>query len=125
MDSICQRNVNVTVDRVGRVNILVSLKEKFNIVEKEKFEIYIENGNIVLKVIDNDEINNIVEEKVCYNGNCILNVKKLNGHYVRSVDELLRIVLPVELRDELGIKENDKVLEYGEDKNKIILQPIQ
>ena len=51
MDSICQRNVNVTVDRVGRVNILLSLKEKFNIVEKEKFEIYIENGNIVEKVV--------------------------------------------------------------------------
>lgn len=124
MDSICQRNVNVTVDRVGRVNILLSLKEKFNIVEKEKFEIYTENGNIVLKVIDKDKINNIVEEKVCYNGNCILNVKKLNGHYVRSVDELLRIVLPVELRDELGIRENDGLYEYEENENKIVLQRI-
>lgn len=124
MDSICQRNVNVTVDRVGRVNILLSLKEKFNIVEKEKFEIYTENGNIVLKVIDKDEINKIVEEKVCYNGNCILNVKKLNGHYVRSVDELSRIVLPVELRDKLGIRENDGLCEYGENENKIVLQKI-
>ncbi len=122
MDSICQKNVNVTVDRLGRVNIFLSLKEKFNIVEKEKFEIYTENGNIVLKVIDKDEINNIVEEKICYNGNCILNVKKLNGHYVRCVDELLRIVLPIELRDELDIKENDKLVEYGENANKIVLQ---
>lgn len=117
MDS---KSKEVIVDRLGRINLSQQIREKLDIKEGEKFESYIENEDIILKRVDENKADEIVEEKV---GN-ILNVKKINGHLVRTLDELFRIVLPLEIRDKLQIKENDKLFEYVKDNDKIILQKI-
>ena len=86
------------VDQLGRIVIPKELRKSLDIKEiYDALEIYVENSSIVLKKIQNDENST---------GLC------------RKVDQLGRIVLPIELRRNLDIVEEKDALEiFIEDKN--------
>lgn len=91
--------MTVKVDEIGRIQIPFEIREKVNFIEKDKIYVYIKNNMIVLeKYQDKNQINGIV----------------------RRMDELGKVVLPIEIRKQLKIEENDE-LEIGIEDNTIIL----
>lgn len=88
------------VDELGRIVIPIEIRKNLKIKEKDKMNIYLENHNIVIEKYIKDEENNTL---------------------TRRVDELGRVVIPIEIRYRLGIKEKDK-FEIYVDNNKIILK---
>lgn len=110
------------VDDLGRVTIELTRRERHGIKEKDKVEIYIENNSIILRKLDIlVEKEEIAKSKCTINGDIEINVQvnkvketilNINdiGHYIRSVDELGRIVIPIELRKKLGIFPNNELV---------------
>lgn len=88
------------IDNLGRILIPKEIRENFKFNYNDKMNVYLENDNIVIEKYIEDEENNTS---------------------TRNIDELGRVVIPVEIRDRLGIIEKDK-LEIYVDKNKIILK---
>lgn len=90
------------VDELGRIQIPLEIREKVNFLEKDKIDVYIKNNMIILeKNHDENEIKGII----------------------RRVDELGRIVLPIEVREKLNIEENNE-LEICLEGNTIILKKV-
>lgn len=90
------------VDQLGRIVIPKELRKALKIVEiEDSLEIYMEDGTIVLKKIPDE----IEAEGVA-----------------RKVDQLGRIVLPIELRRMLDIVEERDSLEIYIDSEKIFLK---
>lgn len=109
------------VDELGRVTIELKRRKKLEIKEGDKFEIYLENNNIVLRKLDillekeelatgKYKIESDIEINIQVNRvkETILNVNDI-GHCIRRIDELGRIVLPIELRRKLHIFPNDEL----------------
>lgn len=93
------------VDQLGRIVIPKELRRALNIIEIEDLlEIYFEDGMIVLKKTSLEEINSGV---------------------ARKVDQLGRIVLPIELRRNLDIVEERDALEVFIDEEKIVLKKYE
>lgn len=123
------------VDELGRITIEYERRKRLGIKEKDKFEIYLENNSIVLRKLNVlVEKKKILEEKHILNKNIEIDIQQYEinetfldindiGHHVRIIDELGRIVLPIELRKKLNIRENDK-LEISNIGNNIILKKI-
>lgn len=89
------------VDQLGRIVIPKELRNALKIKEiSDALEIYLESGTIVLRKIIKDERSGVS----------------------RKVDQLGRIVLPVELRRNLDIVEERDSLEVFVDDDKIILK---
>lgn len=88
------------VDEVGRVVIPIEIRNGFNIKEKDPMEIYVDNNFIILKRCDLD----------CFE-DTILN----SGRLIRRVDELGRVVIPIEIRNRFDIKEKDSMEIYTRD----------
>ena len=88
------------VDQLGRIVLPKELRKTHKIVEmQDSLEIYVEDNMIVLKKYDeNSNISGIV----------------------RRVDQLGRIVLPIELRRNLNITEEKDALEIYIDDDAII-----
>lgn len=120
------------VDELGRVTIELKRREGLGIKEGDKFEIYLENNDIVLRKLDillekeelsTDKYNfeNGIEINIQVNKvkETILNVNDI-GHCIRRIDEIGRIVLPIALRKKLHIFPNDE-LEIDNKGNNIIL----
>lgn len=120
------------VDELGRITIELKRRERHGIKEKDKVEIYIENNSIILRKLDIlVEKEEIAKSKCTINGDIEINVQvnkiketilNINdiGHYIRRVDEFGRIVLPIELRQKLGILPNN-VLKAEDIENNISL----
>ncbi len=93
------------VDQLGRVVLPKELRKTLNIKEVEdSLEIYVEDNRIVLKKYDENE--------------------GVSG-IVRRVDQLGRIVLPIELRRNMNIAEEKDSLEIFVDQNKIVLKKYE
>ncbi len=93
------------VDQLGRVVLPKELRKTLNIKEVEdSLEIYVEDNRIVLKKYDEFE--------------------GISG-IVRRVDQLGRIVLPIELRRNMNIAEEKDSLEIFVDQNKIVLKKYE
>ncbi|MCI9626911.1 MAG: AbrB/MazE/SpoVT family DNA-binding domain-containing protein [Clostridia bacterium] len=93
------------VDQLGRVVLPKELRKTLNIKEVEdSLEIYVEDNRIVLKKYDENE--------------------GISG-IVRRVDQLGRIVLPIELRRNMNIAEEKDSLEIFVDQNKIVLKKYE
>lgn len=89
-----------TIDNLGRILIQKEIRENLKLNYNDKMNIYLENNNIVIeKYIEDEETNTLI----------------------RRIDELGRVVIPIEIRNRLGIIEKDK-FEIYVDKNKIILK---
>lgn len=93
------------VDQLGRIVLPKELRKTHKIVEmQDSLEIYVEDNMIVLKKYDeNSNISGIV----------------------RRVDQLGRIVLPIELRRNLNITEEKDALEIYIDDDAIILKKYE
>ncbi len=93
------------VDQLGRIVIPKELRKTLGISEGyDSMEIYIENSNIFLvKYDETDESSGVA----------------------RGVDQLGRIVLPIELRRILDIEEERDSLEIFTEENKIILKKYE
>lgn len=93
------------VDQLGRVVLPKELRKTLNIKEVEdSLEIYVEDNRIVLKKYDENE--------------------GISG-IVRRVDQLGRIVLPIELRRNMNIAEEKDSLEIFVDQSKIVLKKYE
>lgn len=91
------------IDNLGRILISKEIRENLKFNYNDKMNIYLENDNIVIEKYIEDEKNNTL---------------------TRRIDELGRVVIPIEIRGRLGIIEKDK-FEIYVDKNKIILKMYQ
>ena len=127
-----ENSVKSKVDELGRIEIEIGVRKKLGIKEKDKFEIYPENNSIVLKkldvVIEKEkvfEVESKIEKdlviNVCVNRvkSTILNIHDL-GNPIRTVDEVGRIVLPIELRNLFNIHNKDEVESEIKGKNIIL-----
>lgn len=93
------------VDQLGRVVLPKELRTTLNIKEIEDFlEIYVEDNRIILKKYEDDA--------------------ETTG-MVRRVDQLGRIVLPIELRRNMDIAEEKDALEIFVDREKIVLKKYE
>lgn len=110
----------VKIDGLGRVYVPLKKREKLQIKTGNKLEVYRSGRNIILKKINMQE-----EKNTIYKTNIIMNQRTrisitINSpicdteenanlkHKIRTIDELGRIIIPIEERQELNIKENDK-----------------
>ncbi len=93
------------VDQLGRIVIPKELRRTLSLVENEDFlEIYVENTSVILKKSDK---------------------KSDKSGITRGIDQLGRIVLPIELRRRLDIVEERDALEIYIDEETIILKKYE
>ena len=118
----------IQVDELGRVKISMFKRKKLNIKPGDEIEIYKSGINIILKKVDKNNCKEISEEKcIIYNGKIEIDIKiksvdyNGNKHIIRKIDELGRIVLPIKIRKELNIKDNDKLKIYLKDDMLILI----
>ena len=117
---------NVIVDELGRIQLERKILNKMGIKPKDKLEIYVSDRNVILNktkseitqsrktkiyIVNKYEIK-IEISKVDFNTN----------HKMTTVDELGRMLILYEVREQLGIIENDKLKVYIKD-DMIILTP--
>ncbi len=118
----------IQVDELGRVKISMVKRKKLNIKPGDEIEIYKSGTNIILKKVDKNNCKEISEEKcIIYNGKIEIDIKiksvdyNGNKHIIRKIDELGIIVLPIKIRKELNIKDNDKLKIYLKDDMLILI----
>lgn len=120
------------MNELGMVLIPFDVRKKFKINTGDKFEIYESGKNIILKKTEIEigteifkEIGTILDRKLQIEikvkdiGN-----KNYSNHIIRSVDDLGRVVVPIEVRKKLGFKEGDKIKVCVKD-DKIILIKVK
>lgn len=91
------------VDELGRIVIPIELRSKFGLVENTQIEIFYIKDKIILKK---------------YHQDCV------SCGIIRKLDELGRVVIPVELREKFKIFEKDPI-EIFVEKDTIILKKYQ
>lgn len=109
------------VDELGRITIEFDRRKRHGIKAKDKFEIYVENDSIILKKLDilveKEEIGQMkemikddieIDVKLNKIKETILNISDI-GNYIRRIDEIGRIVIPIELRQLLSIFPHSKL----------------
>lgn len=109
------------IDGLGRIVIPLTKRNQLKIDTGDKLEIYKSGKNIILKKVNIKVHKDIIETiKVTINNELEVDIqvksietnidKSYNkDHPLRTIDELGRIVIPIELRDELHIREKDKI----------------
>ncbi len=131
-----RKNEIRTISELGQIVIPLVKRKELKINAGDKLEIYRSGNNIILKKIKVDIRKDIIETvKAIINNEIELDIKvkriKTNtdksydkDHSVRTIDELGRVIIPIELRKELNIMENDKMKICIKD-NMIILIKIK
>ncbi len=120
----------IKMDELGRIHIPIQVRKMLNIQEREKLYIYRSGINIILEKSDIKVEKEIIysEKKIIDNDTEIyIQISRIkdsilensNGN-LRVVDELGICVIPIEIRKELKINENDTFKICIKD-NKIIL----
>ena len=100
---VCKRNVKV--DELGRILISSQLSDILGLAYPDKLRIYANDDSIILEKIDTKDF---IMKSV---------------DIVRSIDEINRVVLPIEFRCKFGIEEGNE-LEEKVKENKIVLTKI-
>lgn len=90
----------VEIDEVGRITMTEEIKKKFKLEQRDEMDVYDDGNKIYIEKYS--EINGLKGIK-------------------RKLDELKRIVIPIENRVSLNIKENEKLFIYIEE-DKIVLE---
>ena len=131
-----RKNEIRTISELGQIVIPLANRKELKINAGDKLEIYRSGNNIILKKIKVDIRKDIIEKvKAIINNEIELDIKvkriKTNidksynkDHSLRTIDELGRVIIPIELRKELNIMENDKMKICIKD-NMIILIKIK
>ena len=122
----------IKMDELGRIHIPIQVRKMLNIQEREKLYIYRSGINIILEKSNYKvEKEKVFEQKtIIENGieycieitrikNSILSDKK---GLLRAVDELGRCVIPIEIRKELHISENNILKIYIKDDRIILIK---
>ena len=124
----------VKIDGLGRVYISSEKREKLQIKTGDKLEVYKSGRNIILKKTNiRTERNTIQEMNIIIDQKTEINIKindlrcdvgeyENSKHKIRSIDELGRILIPIEERQALNIKENDEFKPYLKDDMIILIK---
>lgn len=124
----------VKIDGLGRVYIPSEKREKLQIKTGDKLEVYKSGRNIILKKTNiRTERNTIQEMNIIIDQKTEINIKINDlrcdvGEYensknkIRSIDELGRILIPIEERQALNIRENDEFKPYLKDDMIILIK---
>lgn len=114
----------VKIDGLGRISIPSDIRKKLQLKTGNKLEVYRSGRNIILKKINMkiekntiQELNITIDQRTEISieiNNLICNKEKnTNSKYkLRTIDELGRIIIPIEERQELNIMENDEFKLY-------------
>ena len=107
------------IDELGRIVIPLTIRQKLNLHENDYLEICKSGKNITLNKIEKyqqkEHLNNF---NITLNNEIQINIdiSKLNNNIptatkgiVRTIDQLGRIIIPMQLRKDLGIKEKDSI----------------
>ncbi len=89
------------INELGMIVIPQTIRKELNVNYKDKVEIHIEKEKIILKKIT-------------------INAEIKDNTIIRTIDELGRIIIPFEIRQQLNINKDDK-LEISIENNTIIL----
>lgn len=124
----------VKIDGLGRVYISSEKREKLQIKTGDKLEVYKSGRNIILKKTHiRTERNTIQEMNIIIDQKTEINIKindlrcdmgeyENSKHKLRAIDELGRILIPIEERQALNIKENDEFKPYLKDDMIILIK---
>lgn len=109
------------VDDLGRITIPVTKRKELEISTGDKLEVYKSGKNIILKKVDVKISKDTIQiVRAIINGELEIDIevkhlktrfdKNYNkNHELKVIDELGRILIPRELRQELNINRNDKM----------------
>ena len=109
------------VDDLGRITIPVTKRKELEISTGDKLEVYKSGKNIILKKVDVKISKDTIQiVRAIINGELEIDIevkhlktrfdKNYNkNHELKVIDELGRILIPRELREELNINRNDKM----------------
>lgn len=124
----------VKIDGLGRVYIPSEKREKLQIKTGDKLEVYKSGRNIILKKTNIrtepntiQEMNIIIDQKTeikikINDLRCDMGEYENSKHKIRVIDELGRILIPIEERQALNIKENDEFKPYLKDDMIILIK---
>lgn len=114
----------VKIDGLGRISIPSDIRKKLQVETGNKLEVYRSGRNIILKKINMKIKKNTIQElnitidqrtEISIKINDLICNKGKNTnlkHKLRTIDELGRIIIPIEERQELNIMENDEFKLY-------------
>lgn len=114
----------VKIDGLGRISIPSDIRKKLQLKTGNKLEVYRSGRNIILKKINMKIEKNTIQElnitidqrtEISIEINDLISNKEKNTnskHKLRTIDELGRIIIPIEERQELNIMENDEFKLY-------------
>lgn len=114
----------VKIDGLGRISIPSDIRKKLQLKTGNKLEVYRSGRNIILKKINMKIEKNTIQElnitidqrtEISIEINDLICNKEKNTnskHKLRTIDELGRIIIPIEERQELNIMENDEFKLY-------------
>lgn len=109
------------VDDLGRITIPVTKRKELEISTGDKLEVYKSGKNIILKKVDVKISKDTIQiVRAIINGELEIDIevkhlktrfdKNYNkNHELKVIDELGKILIPRELREELNINRNDKM----------------
>ena len=109
------------VDDLGRITIPVTKRKELEISTGDKLEVYKSGKNIILKKVDVKITKDTIQiVRAIINGELEIDIEVKNlktrfdknynkNHELKVIDELGRILIPRELREELNINRNNKV----------------
>ena len=109
------------VDDLGRITIPVTKRKELEISTGDKLEVYKSGKNIILKKVDVKISKDTIQiVRAIINGELEIDIEVKNlktrfdknynkNHELKVIDELGRILIPRELREELNINRNNKV----------------
>lgn len=122
------------IDGLGRIYLPLEEREKLQIKPRDMLEVYRSGRNIILKKTNiRTEKNTIQEINLILNNKTEINIKindlicdmgkyQNSKHKIRTLDELGKILIPIEARNELKIKEKDKFKPYIKDDMIILIK---
>lgn len=109
------------VDDLGRITIPATKRKELKINTGDKLEVYKSGKNIILKKVDVKITKDTIQiVRAIINGELEIDIEVKNlktrfdknynkNHELKVIDELGRILIPRELREELNINRNNKV----------------
>lgn len=124
----------VKIDGLGRVYVPSEKREKLQIKTGDKLEVYGSGRNIILKKTNiRTERNTIQEMNIIIDQKTEINIKindlicdmgeyANSKHKIMAIDELGKILIPIEERQKLNIKENDEFKPYLKDDMIILIK---
>lgn len=112
-----------TIDELGRIVIPIEVREYLTIKPGDKIDILESGKNIILKKSKNIEKQINVDNGIEINIQITyLNNNSIHNCYTRYINELGMLVIPIEIRKNLNIRERDKMKICIKDESIILIK---